>query len=39
MHHLEVFGAGDVDDDVIGWLSLAADEAGPPGADGPPVER
>ena len=34
MHHLEVFDAADVDDDVIGWLSMAADEAGPPAGSG-----
>jgi hypothetical protein len=32
MHHLEIFDAADVDDNVIGWLSIAAHDAGPPAA-------
>jgi Domain of unknown function (DUF5655) len=27
MHHLEIYGADDIDDEVIGWLREAADRA------------
>jgi hypothetical protein len=27
MHHLEIHDAGDIDDEVIGWLREAADRA------------
>ena len=29
MHHLELFDEDEVDEDVIGWLSVAANDAGP----------
>lgn len=28
MHHLEIHAADDIDDEVVGWLNSAADEAG-----------
>ncbi|MGZ5399612.1 MAG: DUF5655 domain-containing protein [Nocardioides sp.] len=30
MHHLEIAAPAEVDEEVLGWLALAADEAGTP---------
>lgn len=33
MHHLEIRSPNEVDDEVLAWLNLGADEAAPPGAN------
>jgi hypothetical protein len=34
MHHLEITGPDEVDDEVVAWLRCAADQAGAPGSSG-----